>query len=316
MHTMLDLNDLYFFHSVATHGGFTAAGRATGTPKATLSKRVAQLEAQLGVRLLERTTRHLRLTEVGRAVFEQAETMLAGAEGAQAVAAQAQTEPNGIVRLSCPQALLDELINDLLPEFLARYSRVRVQVKVIDRAADLVEDGVDVAIRARSSLDSDPNLIVRRLGQARGVLVASPALVEAVRHPITIDTLPQLPTLSSLNVHEEVDWLLTGPDGETRQIRSRPRLMCSSFVVLRTSAIAGLGVTVLPEYAAAPAFARGELVHLLPGWYTPDGIVHAVFSSRKGLVPAVRVLLDYLAGAVPERLATCERLADQANAAA
>ncbi|MDF2799680.1 MAG: hypothetical protein K0R85_2424 [Devosia sp.] len=313
---MLDLNDLYYFHAVAAHGGFTAASRVTGTPKATLSKRVAQLEAQLGVRLLERTTRHLRLTEVGRAVFDQAETMLEGAEGAQAVAAQAQTEPNGIVRLSCPQGLLDELINDLLPGFLTRYPRVRVQVKIIDRTADLVEDGVDVALRARSSLDADPNLIVRRLGQVRGILVASPSFLEAVRHPITIDTLPQMPMLSGMHIHEEVNWDLTGPDGEIRKIRNRPRLICSSFVVLRTSAIAGLGVTVLPEYAAAPAFARGELVHLLPGWYTPHGIIHAVFSSRKGLVPAVRVLLDYLAGAVPDRLATCGQLANEANAPA
>ena len=309
---MLDLNDLFYFHAVAAHQGFTAASRATGIPKATLSKRVAQLETRLEVRLLERTTRHLRLTEVGRAVYEQAETMLAGADGAERVAAQAQAEPNGVVRVACPQGLVEELLDGLLPEFLRRYPKVRVQVKLLNRRADLVDDGVDVALRVRFKLDDDPNLIVRKLTQSRGLLVASPDFVRAMPHPITLERLAELPMLSQFEEHEEVTWEITGPGGERRQIRHRPRLMCSSFVVLRTNAIAGIGVTILPEYTAAPAFASGELVHILPEWHASHGVVQAVFSSRKGLVPAVRVLLDYLAAEVPQRLTHCDRLAAEA----
>ena len=299
---MIDLNDLYYFHAVAAHNGFTAAAHITGTPKATLSKRVAQLEAQLGVRLLERTTRHLRLSDVGRTVYEQVETMLASAEAAQAVAAQAQAEPNGIVRVSCPEGLLEELITDLVPEFLRRYPKVRVQVKIINRRADLVEDGVDVALRVRSKFDTDPNLIIRRLGQSRGLLVVSPGLLATVGGSLTLERLTDLPTLSMFDERDEVAWELVGPNGESQTLQHRPRLLCSSFVVLRTSAIAGMGVTILPEYVAGPAIAAGQLTHVLPQWYTPHGIIHAVFSSRKGLIPAVRVLLDYLAAEVPKKV--------------
>ena len=299
---MIDLNDLYYFHAVAAHNGFTAAARITGTPKATLSKRVAQLEAQLGVRLLERTTRHLRLTDVGRTVYEQVETMLASAEAAQAVAAHAQAEPNGIVRVSCPEGLLEELITDLVPEFLRRYPKVRVQVKIINRRADLVEDGVDVALRVRSKFDTDPNLIIRKLGQSRGLLVVSPGLLETVEGSLTLERLTELPTLSMFDERDEVAWELIGPDGQSQVLQHRPRLLCSSFVVLRTSAVAGMGLTILPEYVAGPAIAAGQLTHVLPQWYTPHGIIHAVFSSRKGLIPAVRVLLDYLAAEVPKKV--------------
>lgn len=174
---MQDLNDLAFFHAVATHQGFSAAARATGLPKATLSKRVALLEERLGVRLLERTTRRLRLTDVGQSVYEQVEAMLAGAEAAEAVAARAQAEPNGMVRVSCPQVMLQDLVIGILTGFLRRHPKVRVQLKILNRPADLVEDRVDVALRIRRSLDTDPNLIVRAMSRTRLVLVASPALL-------------------------------------------------------------------------------------------------------------------------------------------
>lgn len=296
---MQDLNDLYFFHAVATHQGFSAATRATGVPKATLSKRVAQLEDRLGVRLLERTTRRLRLTDVGRAFYEECEAMLAGAEAAEAVAARAQVEPNGMVRVSCPQGMLQDLVIDILPGFLRRHPKVRVQLKILNRAADLVEDRVDVALRIRRSLDTDPNLIVRAMGRTRLVLVASPALLEEVGSEVTLERLTELPTLSMNDERDEVTWELVGPEGGTRNLLHRPRLMCTSFDVLRTTALAGVGVALLPEHVGRDAIASGGLVHLLPEWHTPYGIIHAVFSSRKGLVPAVRALIDHLAAEVP-----------------
>lgn len=142
---MLDLNDLSLFHTVALHKGFSAAARASGVPKATLSKRVAHLEEKLGVRLLERTTRSMRLTQVGLDVYEQVEAMLVNARSAADAAAQAQSEPNGVVRVACPQGLIQDLVIDLLPVFLRLYPKVRVQLKIINRRADIVEDGVDVA---------------------------------------------------------------------------------------------------------------------------------------------------------------------------
>lgn len=298
---MQDLNDLAFFHAVATHQGFSAAARATGVPKATLSKRVALLEERLGIRLLERTTRQLRLTDVGQSVYEQVDAMLAGAEAAEAVAARAQAEPNGMVRVSCPQGLIQDLLIDILPGFMGRHPRVRVQLKVLNRRADLVEDGVDIAVRARASLDTDPNLIVRALGRSTLVLVASPALLANVEGEVTIDRLPELPCLSMDGERDEVTWDLIGLSGETRTIQHRPRLICTSFDVLRAAALAGVGVAHLPEHVARASIASGKLVHLLPEWHSAFGIIHAVFSSRKQLVPAVRALIDHLAAEVPQR---------------
>ncbi|WP_137153050.1 LysR family transcriptional regulator [Devosia sp. FKR38] len=299
---MLDLNDLYLFHTVALHKGFSAAERASGIPKATLSKRVIQLEDQLGVRLLERTTRSLRLTQVGSDVYEQVEAMLVSAEAAADAAAQAQAEPNGVVRVACPQGLIQDLLIDLLPVFLNRYPKVRVQMKVINRRADLVEDGVDVALRARARLDSDPNLIMRRFGETRSFLVASPNLLTQLPAPPTIDTLAGLPTLTQHEERGEVIWQLVGPDAEERSITHRPRLMCTSFDVLRASAIAGAGITMLPDFVVASALESGALVHVLPAWQSQPSTLHAIFSSRRGLVPAVRVWLDFLAAEIPRKI--------------
>jgi len=301
---MLDLNDLYFFHAVSVHKGFSAAARATGIAKATLSKRVAILEDRLGVRLLERTTRSLRLTEVGAAVFDQVDAMLASADAASSAAAQAQAEPNGVVRVACPQGLIQDLLIDLLPIFLERFPKVRVQVKVINRRADLIEDGVDVALRARTRLDADPNLIMRRLGQTSSLLVASPSLLQSFDTALTVDNLARFPTLTQYEERNEATWELTGPTGEIRSIVHQPRLMCTGFDVLRASAVAGAGITPLPDFAPAPALGTGKLGRVLPDWHTPIGRLHAVFSSRRGLVPAVRVWLDFLASEIPRKIFT------------
>lgn len=300
---MQDLNDFYYFHAVATYKGFSAATRATGVPKATLSKRVAQLEDRLGVRLLERTTRSLRLTDVGETFYEACVAMLAGAEAAEAVAANAQLDPNGMVRVSCPQGMLQDLLIDILPEFLRRYPKVRVQLKILNRPADLVEDRVDVALRIRSTFDTDPNLFMRKLGRSRLILVASPEFLRATGGAITLQRLTELPTLSMDHETDEVTWTLVGPDGATQTLSHQPRLLCASSDVLRRSALEGLGVALLPEHVGRSEIDAGHLVHLLPDWHSPFGIIHAVFSSRKGLVPAVRALIDHLAVEVPNRSA-------------
>ena len=298
----MNLNDLYFFHCVALHKGFSAASRATGIPKATLSKRVAYLEHRLGVRLLERSTRGLRPTETGEAVYKQVESLIAGAEAVEGVVASARGEPGGLVRASCPQGLLQDLLIDLLPAFLHRFPKVRVQLKVINRRVDLVEDGVDVALRASVGLDADPNLVMRQLGQTRSHLVASPGLLDKLKADITVERLSVLPTLSLYEERGEAVWQLLGPRGDVRDIRHTPRLMCSSFDVLRTSAVAGLGVALLPDFVIGRAVADGHLVHVVPDWYAPNGIIQAIFSSRHGMLPATRAWIDFLAQEVPRRL--------------
>ncbi|AYH42383.1 LysR family transcriptional regulator [Azoarcus sp. DN11] len=299
---MQDLNDFYYFHAVVTYHGFSAAARQTGVPKSTLSKRVAKLEERLQIRLLDRSTRQSRMTDVGRAFYEHCQTVLAGVEAAEAAAAQSQAEPQGIVRMSCPDGLIKNLIEDLLPAFMKLYPKVRVQLKSINRRADLIEDGLDIAIRARSSMDSDQNLIVRPLGSSRLVLVMSRLLLATLMQKPTVECLGSLPTLSMMEAADDDVWELVGPEGQTRSFRLKPRLFCSDLDLLRKATIEGLGVSLLPEHICMPWLQTGELVNVLPGWHTQPTIVYAVFMSRKGLQPSVRTLIDYLVQEVPERL--------------
>jgi DNA-binding transcriptional LysR family regulator len=300
---MQDLNDFRYFHAVVSHQGFTAASRVIGVPKGTLSKSVARLEDRLRVRLLERTTRKLRMTDVGRAFFEQCQGILARVEIAEGIAAQARAEPNGMVRLSCPQGLIQNLVDDILPGFLNTYPAVRVHVKVINRPADLVDDNVDVALRARSGSYSDRNVTVRSLGRTRLVLAMSPALNANHGPEITTASLAHIPTLSMTELDDEGPWKLIGPDGQELDVVHRPRLLCSNFDLLLAAAEQGVGIALLPEHIARPSFLAGSLLHVLPEWGSSFGAIQVVYSARKGLLPAVRALIDHLSTEVPLRAA-------------
>jgi DNA-binding transcriptional LysR family regulator len=299
---MLDLNDFMSFHAVATNQGFSAAARTIGVPKGTLSKSVTRLEARLKVRLLDRTTRKLCLTEVGRAVFEQCQVILAGGEAAAGAAAAANAEPSGLVRMSCLQGLIQNLIADILPGFMKVYPRVRVEMKVINRRADLIEDQIDIALRARTTIEADSSVVARNLGGPRLVLAVAPEFLQRSIEPPTIEGLPNMETLSMAEDREGDSWDLVGPDGAQKTIRHRPRLMCSNLDVLHAAARDGVGVALLPEHLCRSSFVSGALVPLLPEWHSPFGSVEAVFLTRKGLVPAIRALIDHLAIAVPRQL--------------
>jgi DNA-binding transcriptional LysR family regulator len=227
--------------------------------------------------------------------------MLAGVEAATAVAAEARVEPQGMIRLSCPQGLIQGLFAEVLPGFLLAYPNVRVQVRMFNRPVDLIDDGVDVAIRARTRLDPDSNLIMRSLARSWLVLAMSPALLRSAGDTLQVQDLANLPTLSMEDAEDAV-WELVGPSDETVTIRHQPRLLCGNFDVLRQAAIDGVGVALLPQHICQTSFDSGELIHALPGWHTQYGLIHAVYLTRKGLLPAVRALIDYLALEFPKRL--------------
>jgi DNA-binding transcriptional LysR family regulator len=295
-----DLNDFYLFHAVVTHRGFSGAQRATGIAKGTLSKAVTRLEDRLGVRLLERTTRKLATTEVGRAFYDQVEIMLSGAEGAEAAAAQARAEPCGLVRIACPQGLIQNLFDDILRRFLNAYPKVRLQLKVINRPADFVDDAVDVALRARSGRNEDSSMIVRSLGVTRLVLAMSPGLREELGEITSVQQLASFPTLSMSEMLDEDHWHLVDVNDQEYVVAHQPRLLCRTTDILSSSAVDGLGVALIPEHVARPYFVSGSLVRGLPGWCSPVGTVQAAFPTKKGMLPAVRALVDFLAVQVPK----------------
>ncbi|HEY0197764.1 MAG TPA: LysR substrate-binding domain-containing protein [Rhodanobacter sp.] len=294
-----DLNDLYFFAAVVEHGGFSAAGRALGVPKSRLSKRVAQLEDRLGVRLLQRTTRRFVVTEVGERFYAHCRAVLEEAQAAQDAVDELRAEPRGVVRLSCPVSLAQTVLAYLIPDFLAQYPKMQVRLLSSDRRVDVIGEGFDLAIRVRTKLDTDANLVVRSFGQSRPLLVASPILLEARGRPTTPDELASLPALS-MREHEGAQiWDLIGANGEQVNVEVQARLISGDFAVLLEAARRGMGVTPLPEFVCASAIARGELEVVLPGWSLPEGIMHFVYPSRRGMLPGVRALVDFLAERLP-----------------
>lgn len=292
-----DLNDYAYFAQVVAHGGFAAAGRALREPKSKLSRRIAALEARLGARLIERSSRRFRVTDVGQAFYERCRAMLAEAEQAAALVVEAQAEPHGRVRFSCPTGLV-EILSQILPAFLARYPRVRLQLVATDRAVDLIEERIDLALRVRVALTSDAALTMRTLGRSARILVASPQMANRIAGDPAM--LASLPTLGTGDEIGEVEWHLEREDGATHRLRHEPRMTCGDFVAVRAAAINDLGVALLPDHICAAALEEGRLVHILPQWRAQIGIVHLVFTTRRGLPPAVRALIDHLAMTFPK----------------
>ncbi|MEW9570150.1 LysR substrate-binding domain-containing protein [Rhodanobacter sp. Si-c] len=294
-----DLNDLYFFAAVVEHGGFSAAGRALGVPKSRLSKRVSQLEERLGVRLLQRTTRRFVVTEVGERFYAHCRAVLEEARAAQEAVDELRAEPRGVVRLSCPVSLTQTILAHVLPDFLVQYPRLQVRVLSSNRRVDLLGEGYDLAIRVRSKLDTDANMVVRSFGQSRVLPVAAPALLDAQGRPQHPDELAKLPALSMQEHEGPQTWELIDASGERVSVEVNARLICGDFAVLLEAARRGIGVTLLPEFVCAPAVTRGELEVLLPEWSAPEGTMHFIYPSRRGMLPGVRALVDFLAERLP-----------------
>lgn len=310
---MQDLNDLGLFAAVVANGGFSAAARALGAPKSRISRRVAALEAQLGVRLLERSTRRFKVTDIGQDVYRHARAALTEAEAIEEVVQRQKVEPQGLVRVSCPMDA-DRLLGASLPSFLARHPKLRVQVIVSNRRVDLIEEGVDVAIRVRDRLDTDADLQVRVVSRVSSLLTASPGFIADRGAPQRPEDLAGYPTLSHTDRTGLDRWVLVNAAGEEVEATHEPRLSSSTFPILREAACDGIGIASLPEYVCRDALEAGRLVRVLPEWATRQGIMHLVFTSRRGLLPGVRAVIDFLAEVLSPRSAAWDRAGNASGA--
>jgi DNA-binding transcriptional LysR family regulator len=188
----------------------------------------------------------------------------------------------------------------VLPDFMVRYPKLQVRVQATNRRVDLIGEGVDLAIRVRSKLDTDANMIVRSFGLSRVLPVASPTLLKTYGRPEQPADLSRLPALS-MQEHEGAQvWELIDADGQRVNVELQARLVSGDFAVLLEAARRGIGVTLLPEFVCAAAIAQGELEVVLPEWSAPDGTMHFVYPSRRGMLPGVRALVDFLAERLPE----------------
>jgi DNA-binding transcriptional LysR family regulator len=292
---MQDLNDLYYYVQVVDHGGFAPAARALDMPKSKLSRRVAELEERLGVRLILRTTRQFSVTEIGQTYYDHCKAMLVEAEAAQEAIEVIRAEPRGVIRMTCPIALLHADVSSMLADFMAAHPRITINLDATNRRVDPVGEGIDVALRVRPPPIQDSDLVMRVLAERSQCLVASPSLVARQSVPNAPADLTGWPSLGLGAPQQGHAWTLLGRDGAQATVHHTPRFVTTDMMALRSAAIAGVGVVQLPTMMIRKQVSKGTLLRLIPGWIPKREIIHAVFSSRRGLLPSVRSLIDYLA---------------------
>lgn len=295
---MRDLDDLLYFSSVAEHGGFSVAARALKLPKSKLSRRVSALERRLGARLLMRHSQGVTLTPVGTAFLGHCQAMIDAAQSAHDVVALSRAEPRGTVRLSCPAGLIHQRLAPVFSSFMARHPHVNLYIEAVGRPVDPVREGFDIALRVRTLPLADSDLHMRALAASPHRLVARAGLVRPNADPF--ETLAEQTALSENRPDSLYVWHLLNAQGDARDVSYQPRLITDDLTMLRQAAINGLGVVQLPLLVVDADLAAGRLVDVMPGWAPADRLLHAVYASRSGQLPAVRSLLDHLAASIRE----------------
>ena len=283
---------MMIFARTVQEGGFSAAARALDLTPSAVSKQISRLEDRLGVRLLNRTTRHISPTEEGRAFYERCARITAEIQEAEEWVTALQGHVQGTLRVASTVAFAKYLVLPLIPEFLARYPELRVTLEVSDRAIDLVEEGVDVAIRFTEQL-TDPSLVARRLAINRRVVCAAPSYLETHGAPQTPDDLLKHNCLSLYTVSSFNDWDFEGPEGN-RVLHVSGNFETNSADALYHAALAGLGIARLSTYLVGPDLKAGRLVRLLPEYVHEKASILAVYPHRQHLSLKVRAFVDFL----------------------
>lgn len=288
---MQDLARIKAFVQVYDAGGFSAAARLHGRSKALLSKYVTDLEDHLGVRLMNRTTRKLSLTEAGESYYREVSQLLQQLDDLDATISDQTAEPRGLLRVSAARNFGETTLAPAIFAFLARYPAVSLDLRLEDRFVDLVDEGIDVALRITTAADS--TLIARRIAGIEIILVAAPALLERHGTPTRADDLKTIPCIVDTNFQGQANWRLM-ENGKAVSVHVSGRVRVNSPVAARTAALEGLGVGLIPRFLVEPMLADGRLVQLL-AHATPDGpSLQAVYPHRRHLAGKVRALIDHL----------------------
>jgi LysR family transcriptional regulator for bpeEF and oprC len=290
---MIDLNDLRTFEKVASLRSFSAAARALGLPKSSVSRSVARLESELGTRLLQRTTREVELTESGTVLKGRCIDLLSRVGETIDQVSKLSTGPRGLLKISAGIGFGLNVLSELLPQFLERYSNVDVAVELTSRSVDLVAEGVDVAIRMGPMRDS--NLVARRLGTIRRYMCATPAYLERRGSPSTLQEVHEHDIVEMPGVDGRPRcWTFSNSVGETAEIQAQPRLSINDPLTIHRLVVNGAGIGCLSGYLCVPQFETGRLVRLFPEWTMPVVEVNAVFPSSRELSPTVRAFVDFI----------------------
>ena len=297
---MLDLTNVFYFVQAVEKKGMSAAARALDVPKSTVSRHIQALEAVLGARLIQRTTRSFALTDIGQAFYKHAVATLVEAESAENVVRERLAQPSGTIRFSCSVPLAQLGLADLIPRFMTLYPRVRIVQHATNRYVDPVQEGFDVCIRAHSAFLPSSSLIQRHLVDVPWHLFAGAEYLKRKGSPANPEDLAHHEGIGLRQFEEQHIWSLTHeerPD-KTASIPYAPCLQSDDMGTLKVAART-LGIVALPGYVGRQEVQSGLLVRVLPQWHAGIAKLSLLMPSRRGLLPSVRAFIDFLHSHVP-----------------
>ena len=298
MNRRIDLNDIRLLMQVVEHGSYTAAARAIGVPKSTISQRIAHLEATIGTGLLRRTSRSFSLTDAGAKLLPHARAIEDLARQVEHAVMDHDGELQGTLRISASHTLAQFALSPIVPRFLAEHARVTIKVEATNRLVDLVAEGYDMTLRGHVGLLKDSTLIQRVVARTPWALAASPAWVEAHGAPTSPDDLPLDETLCFSDTPDAQGWLLVRSEIE-RRVEISPRLISDDMMSLRNSTIEGAGIACLPAYVFGSAFDAGDLVRILPDWSAQTSYISVLTPPKAQSSRLAGAFSNFLAAKMP-----------------
>ncbi|MCW8409355.1 LysR substrate-binding domain-containing protein [Legionella sp. PATHC035] len=293
-HFLPDLNDLFYFCRVVDEGSFTKASQGLMLTKSKLSRRISELENHLGVRLLNRSTRTLSLTDIGRLVYEHSIAMVNQASCAQDAALQAQVQPKGRIHVTCPTLFAQSDFGLILIHFMQKYSDIQIHLYANDRKVDLIEEGFDVALRFQINDLTDSNLIAKKLGESTHVLVATPNYLNQNSALQTPQDLTKISWLGKTRGEGYQQIQFVHQTGEKVSVQLSSRLESNEWVILKQAALGGLGVALLPLELCQQEINSGAFSRILADWSLSTASLYLIYPSKKGLTPALRHFIDFV----------------------
>ncbi|RPE29992.1 DNA-binding transcriptional LysR family regulator [Acinetobacter sp. BIGb0102] len=293
-------DDFHYFYLVVKHGGFSAASEAENISKSKLSRRIIELENKFNVSLIQRTTRHFKVTELGQEFYEECCKVIAQVECAENILLKQKNEPQGLVKISCPPLMMHFQIRKLLNQFLKTYPKVEISLELTSRRVDILHDDIDIAIRTSFEPNQDSSLIVRDVIRTEHCLVAAPELLQGhtIEHYSDLQYYPSV----ALGIQKhQYYWHLCHVDSdETVDVPYQPRVKSNDLAGVYYAVSDGLGIADLPYLTVQADIEKGKLIHLLPEWKSNRGTVQLVYASRKGQRLVVEKLIESLMSGLRE----------------
>lgn len=291
---MHSFDDYYYFYLVVKYGGFSAASEISNITKSKLSRRILDLESKFNVTLIQRSTRHFKVTPLGQEFFEECQKIIEQADSAQNVLLKQKIVPQGLVKISCPPVMMEYQIRPLLMKFLKDYPKVNVEMELTSRRVDVLHDDIDLAIRTNFQANEDSSIIVRDVIKTTHCLVASPELLQG-RDINLVTELSEFPSIVLGTQKQQYYWHLHHLEHKDAiDIPLQPRVKSNDIAGAYYAVLDGLGIADLPYLTVEKDIASGRLIHLLPEWCSNIGTVQLVYASRKGQRLVMEKLVEYL----------------------